>query len=222
MSADVVTGGPGPWERRRARTALEIECAALAVMAERGLDEVTAEQVALAAGISLRTFFRYFRNTRDVLTAVPLRETERICRLVRDRPPEEDLVTAFLAVFDQYLDLDLAGDNGELELEALLRWSAVVRQWPDAVQVAGQVTGVLAAGLQEVVRERLGDTEDDALAPGALAAGLAGVVWFTFVRWVRRGGSYPVQLDLEQAFRALAQLHLPPPVPAGRARGRSR
>jgi AcrR family transcriptional regulator len=211
MSVDAATARLAAWERRRVRTALEIERAGLALMAERGLDDVTAEQVANAAGLSLRSFFRYFRNTRDLLTGVPRRETSRICGLVLARPPDEDLIDAFLAVFDQYLGDELTSDNAELELDAIRLWTDIVRRWPDAAQVLSEVTGSLGAGLEQVVRTRLAVDEDDALIPGALGAALTGVVWFTYVRWVRRGDSYPVQLDLEEAFRALAELHVVPP-----------
>ena len=54
---------PGAWEQRRVQVALRIELAGLQLIEERGLDDVTVEQIATEAGISVRTFFRYFRNT---------------------------------------------------------------------------------------------------------------------------------------------------------------
>ena len=53
----------GAWEQRRVQVALRIELAGLQLIGERGLDDVTVEQIAKEAGISVRTFFRYFRNT---------------------------------------------------------------------------------------------------------------------------------------------------------------
>ena len=52
----------GAWEQRRVQVALRIELAGLQLIGERGLDDVTVEQIAKEAGISVRTFFRYFRN----------------------------------------------------------------------------------------------------------------------------------------------------------------
>ena len=76
----------GAWEQRRVLVALRIEIAGLRLIGERGLDEVTVEQIATEAGISVRTFFRYFRNVRDIVTAVPERESRRMCRALLVRP----------------------------------------------------------------------------------------------------------------------------------------
>ncbi|MFK4731438.1 TetR family transcriptional regulator [Agromyces mediolanus] len=54
-------------ERRKAATQLEIAKAAAVLFAEHGADRVTAESIAAAAGVSLRTFYRYFRTKEDAV-----------------------------------------------------------------------------------------------------------------------------------------------------------
>jgi AcrR family transcriptional regulator len=57
----------GPRERRRIRTMREIQTEALRLFGARGYDNTTIEQIAEAADISPRTFFRYFPTKEDVV-----------------------------------------------------------------------------------------------------------------------------------------------------------
>ncbi|MCK7623195.1 TetR/AcrR family transcriptional regulator [Streptomyces sp. RS10V-4] len=57
---------PSLTERRKAATQLEIARTAAALFAERG-PEVTAEEIARASGVALRTFYRYFRTKEDAV-----------------------------------------------------------------------------------------------------------------------------------------------------------
>ncbi|MFF2146532.1 TetR/AcrR family transcriptional regulator [Kitasatospora sp. NPDC058190] len=62
-----MTGRPSLTQRRRDATRLEIARTAAALFAEQGVEATTAEEIALAAGISLRTFYRYFSVKEDAV-----------------------------------------------------------------------------------------------------------------------------------------------------------
>ena len=59
----------GTRERRRRMTAFELERVAIDLFAERGFDSVTVDEIAAAAHISRRTFFRYYPSKEDVVLA---------------------------------------------------------------------------------------------------------------------------------------------------------
>ena len=54
-------------ERRKAQTQLEISRRAAELFSARGASSVTAEEISAAAGIGLRTFYRYFRTKEDAV-----------------------------------------------------------------------------------------------------------------------------------------------------------
>lgn len=56
--------------RRRAATEREIAEAAAALFAEHSVAQVTAEQIAARAGISVRTFYRYFPRKEDAIAPI--------------------------------------------------------------------------------------------------------------------------------------------------------
>ncbi|WP_051570699.1 TetR/AcrR family transcriptional regulator [Cryptosporangium arvum] len=57
-------------ERRRLATAAEIEAAALELFACGGSEHTTVDDIAAAAGVSPRTFFRYFPTKEDAVLGV--------------------------------------------------------------------------------------------------------------------------------------------------------
>ena len=67
-------------DRRKRRTAEAIVAAALELFAERGFERTTIEQIAAAADISRRTFFRYFADKEELFFA----EDERLLGVLHE------------------------------------------------------------------------------------------------------------------------------------------
>jgi AcrR family transcriptional regulator len=81
-------------ERRKAATRLEIAEIALRLFAQDGYAHVTTEQIAEEAGVSLRTFYRYFAAKDEVLGPIVDERVGRFVDALADRPAEESLVAA--------------------------------------------------------------------------------------------------------------------------------
>jgi AcrR family transcriptional regulator len=81
-------------ERKKADTRRALSDAAVRLTLERGLENVTREDIADVAGVSLRTFSNYFSSKYEALA---YRQTERLRRsvaLLRERRTEEPLWTS--------------------------------------------------------------------------------------------------------------------------------
>ena len=66
-----------------------LEAVALRLFERRGFANVTVDDIANAAHISARTFYRYFPTKEDVLQARILRRTEELRTALAARPVDE-------------------------------------------------------------------------------------------------------------------------------------
>ncbi|MET7408726.1 TetR/AcrR family transcriptional regulator [Streptomyces parvulus] len=83
--------GSGPvslTERRKAETRMEIARAAARLFVGQGLRATRAEDIARAAGIAPRTFYRYFAAKEEAVAPLYALGAERWVRTVRDAPAE--------------------------------------------------------------------------------------------------------------------------------------
>ncbi|HEX5588538.1 MAG TPA: TetR family transcriptional regulator [Acidimicrobiia bacterium] len=196
---------PSGWDLRRERIARHIEGAALELFAANRADDVTIEQIAAAAGVSKRTFFRYFASRDDVLAALPDRALVRMSGWVRARPADESLLQAFAAA-------GRTGGDADEDDDLLLRWGQAVVRSPDA---AIRAMSRSAVNLEETFRvlaaERLQLRVDDPRA-SVLGVAIASVVAFTYRDWVLDEGRQPLGKLLSQAFETLRDLDAAPPV----------
>jgi AcrR family transcriptional regulator len=99
MSTQSAEVRPDLRKRRRAATQLDIAEAAEALFAERGYDAVTVRDIADAAGISLRTFYRYCTGKEDAIAALVSTTAHQTVESIRSRPLAEPLDVAVAAAF---------------------------------------------------------------------------------------------------------------------------
>ena len=81
-------------ERKKAATHRELMAAALRLFEERGFDETTVEEIAAAADVAPRTFFRYFPAKVDILFADHQERVALLRETLATRSPDEPVVEA--------------------------------------------------------------------------------------------------------------------------------
>ena len=87
--------------RRRDFVAREIERAGIELFATAGYENVTVAEIAAAAGVSRRTFFRYFASKAEVVHAFDVRLARRVVHALERRPAKE---TAAVALCNAIVD----------------------------------------------------------------------------------------------------------------------
>ncbi|MEU9608867.1 TetR family transcriptional regulator [Streptomyces sp. NPDC048057] len=92
-------GRPSLTEQRRLQTRLEIAEAAATLFADRGYDATTVEGIAAAAGISLRTFYRYCPAKEDALTPLFADSVGQLVDVLAAHPAEAPLSAVVEASF---------------------------------------------------------------------------------------------------------------------------
>ena len=85
-------------ERKKAETRAAIGQAVLLLALQRGLDDVTTEQIAARANVSVRTFHNYFGSKEEALTEAWRTELDVHIQALRERPAGEPILDSLEAV----------------------------------------------------------------------------------------------------------------------------
>ncbi|MFE5137703.1 TetR family transcriptional regulator [Streptomyces fagopyri] len=145
--------GPSLTERRKAATRMEIARAAAELFMQHGLRATRAEDIARAAGVAPRTFYRYFAGKEEALGPLFSAGVEKWAEAVRDAPTGLSVPDALRHAVVQTLTPGAGVRPESMEwVRSLLRLAegspALLRVWGEACQGAERtLEGVLAARL---------------------------------------------------------------------------
>jgi AcrR family transcriptional regulator len=190
------------WTRRRQRIARNIERTALELFAVHGPEEVTVEQIAEAAGISVRTFFRYFPSRDEIVLAAPTRQVEEMCGRVVARPAHESVLEAFIGGVHE--GQELRGDDA-VDEDLILLWGRAMLRGAVPTPDINTPTSGMAVAYAEVIGARLGILPEDPRAE-VMATAIASVMWWAFLRWLDAGGARSLTSVVEESFSILRDL----------------
>jgi AcrR family transcriptional regulator len=161
----------GRREAHKQATRQALQQAADRLFAERGYAATTVRDIAEAAGVTERTFFRYFTGKEELIIDDALGWLPVLLDALRDRPDDEDLGTAVREAL--------------LEMGTLLSASSrptplwLFSDGPPGARISRTPPGTLLrieTDLAAVIRERLARTHGDPADPDYLADLLARIV----------------------------------------------
>jgi AcrR family transcriptional regulator len=191
-AATTAATAPTPMQRRRHAAARAIERTALDLFARHGFDAVSVNDVAAAAGISQRTFFRYFTSKDDVLLDYQRRLEERLLEVLRTRPASEGAVTALR---NSYLETSTVAPQDRADV--LVR----ARVLANAPGLRARSHGEQVAGAIAIARDlalRMGTAPDD-WRTQTVAAAMSAAALTAWDRWVARDAGTDPAVEIGQA-----------------------
>jgi AcrR family transcriptional regulator len=182
-------------ERNKLRRHEQITEAALRLFAERGFDGTTIDEIAAAADVSRRTFFRYFARKEDVILDWKRRTAAELSAALDARPADE----APLEAVHRALATVAAGYGEQPELTlGLMR---VFESGPDLR--AGADYPAWDAVLTDGIARRVGvDPLRDQMPRLVVTVGFA-VFSATVQSWAESGGRGDLLAQLDEGFAAL-------------------
>ncbi|MFF7533249.1 TetR/AcrR family transcriptional regulator [Streptomyces bobili] len=143
-------------ERRKAATRMEIARAAAGLFAARGLKATRAEDIAQAAGIAPRTFYRYFASKEEAVAPLYAAGAQRWAEAVREAPPELTPPEALDHAVRQTLTPGVGISSASWEwVRTLIRLASAS---PALGKVWAEVCHASEGALGEVLRERAART----------------------------------------------------------------
>lgn len=176
-------------DRTRRAVRAELTRRALELFAERGFDETTVDDIAKAAGLSKRSFFRYFPTKEDAVFGGVEVMGERVAEEIARRP---------------------AGEGPWECLHAVLRgWEERINAEPEGMRLIESTPALRARFLQK--RDEARALIIEALAGRGVAvfeadlvAAAAGAALDAVAReWLRTGGATDRLALVDQAFTML-------------------
>jgi AcrR family transcriptional regulator len=194
MTVTVMPGKLGPMGRWEPGAQQRLAKAAMELYGEHGYDSTTVEEIAARAGLTERTFFRYFADKREVLFGGAIELQEFLVAHVLEAPasqsPIEVIGAAYMAAGDEIFE--------ERREFARARRAIIVAntelQERELIKLA-----TLTADLAAALRTR-GVPDPDA----SMAAEAGGSAFkLGFERWVADDGAVPLSTRIRESLDAL-------------------
>ncbi len=196
-----MTAGAGSLrDRQRAQIRAEIRRAAFRLFIERGYDDVTTEEIATAAGVSPRTFFRHVPAKEELLLAPVRHGGAAIVNLLERRPAGE---SPDVALINAIVTRTRSFDQADCE-----EWREALLAAPGLLDKVTLHTPADKERAVKLIAERMGTNPDADIRPGLLVQLAFAAADFAFQQWVRESTSRrPLDVYVTDALEAVKSPH---------------
>ncbi len=175
----------------------EVAEIAIGLFLDKGFDETTADEICEVAGISRRTFFRYFKGKEDVVVARLSKLAEDGCHRFVTVPASEDRWTALRMSMTPFEDWAQANPSRAVALFRLIENAPSLRaSYLDRVDR-------WRASLAAVVSTKFDLDSRTDLEVAVIAAASVGAYIAATRAWAESGGSDSLPALFDRAFNAL-------------------
>jgi AcrR family transcriptional regulator len=184
-----------PRDRRKDRTRRMIQAEALRLFADKGFAATTVEEIAAAADMAPRTFFRYFPAKEEVVFWADYQPA--LAGFVAARPGDEPAIQALRhGIVD-----GLAGFYDQ-DRERLLERIKLAFRTPALHPRLRQQQAGWAAAMAALLAARLGAPPDD-LEVRAIAAAIAAALFVAIEEWQARDGQRDLRALIDRALDSI-------------------
>ncbi|MEU4224152.1 TetR family transcriptional regulator [Nonomuraea sp. NPDC026600] len=162
--------GIGLRERKKRETRLALSQATIRLCVERGWSNVTVEDIAAAANVSVRTFRNYFSSKAEAIAASHLERALRLADELRARPVDEQLWDSIVSAVQAQLASGEGNGGGSPHDR---RWQDGLRLLLTEPALQGEVLKADAAAKDELAKaiaERTGTDVAHDVYPKLVAA----------------------------------------------------
>lgn len=184
----------------RAEVRRELVAAAVRLFRENGYDNTTVDDIANAAGVGRRTFFRYFRGKEDAVSPDHAGALERLEEILGSAHADEQVTSlvlrAGLSVFENYTeDPQLSVERFRLTLDV-----PALRDRETA-----SVDGYRRT-FTRFLRKRLSAEPDGELRAAVIGASVVAAHNFSLRRWLAAGATEDGRAAMLEEFRRVGTM----------------
>jgi AcrR family transcriptional regulator len=186
-------------ERKKGAVRYALSSAAIRLAVERGLGNVTIEDITAEADVSVRTFGNYFSSKYEAICAIGTDRARRIGAELLARPADEPLWEAIVhAMLAHYEGADQAPDR---------EWLAALKLVLTAPAIRGEylkVNSEMQQALAEAIAARTGMDARLDMYPQVLAGAVTAAAHVAVRRWGAADPPVPLRPLLRSALDQLA------------------